>query len=231
MIAKLKEKEIAIRLRRKGLSYKEILRKVPVAKSSLSLWLQSVGLSKKQKQRLTKKKIASALRGALSRKNKRLDTVKMIGNAAKDEIGRINKRELWLIGTTLYWAEGARQKEHNVSQVVKFSNSDPRAVRFFLKWLGVICKIPRKDINFRIALHENSVNRLTKVKIYWSKATGFSLDCFQKIDWKKNKIKTKRKNVGQDYFGLLNVYVKKSTNFNRKISGWIEGISNYCRVV
>ena len=102
MIVKLKEKEIAIKLRKKGLSYNEILRKVPVAKSSLSLWLQSVGLSKKQKQRLTKKKIASALRGALSRKNQRLDIVKRISGAAKDEIGKINKRELWLIGATLY---------------------------------------------------------------------------------------------------------------------------------
>ena len=231
MIVKLKEKEIAIKLRRKGLSYNEILKQVPVAKSSLSLWLKSVGLSKKQKQRLTKKKIASALRGALSRKNQRLNIVKAIGDSARNEIGEINKRELWLIGTTLYWAEGSKQKEHNVSQVVKFSNSDPRAVRFFLKWLRVICEISRKDIHFRIALHENSANRLMKVKIYWSKITGFPLDCFQKVDWKKNKINTKRKNVGQNYFGLLNVYVRKSTNFNRKISGWIEGICKYCRVV
>lgn len=224
MIAKSKEKELAIKFRRKGLSYNEILEKVPVAKSSLSLWLQSVGLSKKQKQRLTNKKIASALRGAISRKNQRLNIVKMISGAAKDEIGKINKRELWLIGTTLYWAEGSKQKEHNVSQVVKFSNSDPRAIRFFLKWLKVICKISRKDIHFRIALHENSANKLTEVKIYWGKVTGFPLDCFSKVDWKKNKINTKRRNVGNKYFGLLNVYVSKSTNFNRKIDGWIEGI-------
>ena len=231
MIPKIEEKNKAIELRKQGLSYKEILEQISVAKSSLSLWLRNVGLSKKQKQRLTKKKIASALRGALSRKNQRLDIVKRISGAAKDEIGKINKRELWLIGATLYWAEGSKQKEHNVSQVVKFSNSDPRAIRFFLKWLRVICEISRKDIYFRIALHENSTNKLTEVKVYWSKVTGFPLDCFQKIDWKKNKINTKRKNVGQNYFGLLNVSVRKSTNFNRKISGWIEGICKYCRVV
>lgn len=224
MITKLRERKQAIILRKEGLSYSEILKKVPVAKSTLSLWLRSVELSKKQKQRLTKKKIASALRGALSRKNQRLDIIKKIGNSARDEIGKINERDLWLVGTTLYWAEGSKQKEHNVSQVVKFSNSDPRAVRFFLKWLKIICEISRKDIHFRISLHENSVNKLTEVKIYWSKVTGFPLNCFQKIDWKKNKINTKRKNVGQNYFGLLNVYVRKSTNFNRKIAGWVEGI-------
>jgi len=45
----------AIELRKKGLSYSEILKCVPVAKSTLSLWLRSVGLSKKQRQRLTDK--------------------------------------------------------------------------------------------------------------------------------------------------------------------------------
>jgi len=224
MIAKLKEKELAIKFRKKGLSYNEILRKLPVAKSTLSLWLKSFGLSKEQKQRLTEKKIASALRGALLRKNQRIDIVRKIGDSASSEIGRISKRELWLIGTTLYWAEGSKQKEHNVSQTVKFSNSDPKAVKLFLKWLRVICKISRKNIHFRIALHKNSENKLTEVRVYWSKVTGFPLSCFQKIDWKKNKINTKRRNTGQEYFGLINVYVRKSTNFNRKIDGWIKGI-------
>ena len=91
MIPKIEEKNKAIELRKQGLSYKEILEQISVAKSSLSLWLRNVGLSKKQKQRLTKKKIASALRGALSRKNQRLDIVKRISGAAKDEIGKINK--------------------------------------------------------------------------------------------------------------------------------------------
>lgn len=224
MIPKLKEREKAIKLRRRGLSYNEILEEVSVAKSTLALWLRGVGLSKKQKQRLTKKKIASALRGALSRRKQRLDIIRKIGDSATKEIGKINKRDLWLIGITLYWAEGSKQKEHNVSQVVKFSNSDPRAIKVFLKWLREICGIPKKDVHFRISLHRNSENKLKKVKINWSKVTGFPLDCFQKIDWKKNKINTKRRNVGQNYFGLLNVYVRKSTNFNRKIDGWIEGI-------
>lgn len=55
MIQKIEEKKKAIELRKQGLSYREILEQIPVAKSSLSLWLRSVGLSKKQKQRLTEK--------------------------------------------------------------------------------------------------------------------------------------------------------------------------------
>ena len=63
MIEKTQEKQRAITLRKQGLSYNEILKKVPVSKSSLSLWLRSVGLAKEQKQRLTEKKLTSMKRG------------------------------------------------------------------------------------------------------------------------------------------------------------------------
>ena len=47
MVEKKKEKAKAIRLRRKGKSYNEILEKVPVAKSTLSRWLRDVSLAKR----------------------------------------------------------------------------------------------------------------------------------------------------------------------------------------
>lgn len=224
MIQKLKEKEKAIKLRKRGFSYSEILKEIPVAKSTLSLWLRSVGLAKKQKQRLTEKKILGQQRGARAKREQRIQLAEEIKKRARREIGRLSDRELWLIGITLYWAEGSKQKENNPSQVVKFSNSDPRAIRIFIKWLRKICLISKKDINFRISLHENEADRLYDIRRYWANITKYSIDFFQKIDWKRNKINTKRKNIGDRYFGLLNVYVRKSTNLNRKISGWIEGI-------
>ena len=35
-------------LRREGMTYSEILKIIPVAKSTISLWLREVGLSKKE---------------------------------------------------------------------------------------------------------------------------------------------------------------------------------------
>ena len=231
MLLKFKEKEKAIKLRKKGFSYSEILKEIPVAKSTLSLWLRSVGLAKKQKQRLTEKKLTAALRGAKAKRDYRLAITKEIKEKAKNEIGKLSDRELWLIGITLYWAEGAKQKENNVSQDVQFCNSDSKAIKIFIKWLLDICKISKENIYFRICLHENNKERLNDVQKYWAKVTQFPIKDFQKITWKKHKINTKRKNIGKKYFGLLNVRVKKSTNLNRKIEGWIEGIYNHCRVV
>lgn len=231
MISKTYEKEKAINLREKGFSYSEILKEILVAKSTLSLWLRSVGLSKRQKQRLTEKKLAAALRGARARKDQRLSITKEIKDKARKEIKRLSRRDLWLIGVALYWAEGSKQKEHNVSQKVQFSNSDASAIKIFLNWLQDICKIPASDIDFRIALHETAKNKSKKVRKYWSDVTGFSINHFQKIDWKKNKINTKRKNRKEKYFGQLNIYIKNSTNLNRRIAGWIEGICQHCGVV
>lgn len=224
-------KEKAINLRKRGFSYSEILIQIPVAKSTLSLWLRSVGLSKKQKQRLTEKKLASAKRGGEARQQQRILLTEKIQKRAKSEIDKISKRELWLIGISLYWAEGAKQKEHNISQKVAFSNGDPLMIKLFLKWLKEIVKISDSDIFFEIYTHKNSKNKINQIIKYWSKITNVPEYEFNHIYYKTNKIKTKRKNIGINYYGLLRVCVKKSTNLNRKISGWIDGIIQNCGVV
>lgn len=102
MQTKFKEKEKAIQLRRDGLSYREILEQIPVAKSSLSLWLRSVKLAKRQKQRLTAKRLAAVFKGGAAKKQKRIALTKEIKGQARKEIGKLTKRELFLIGVCLY---------------------------------------------------------------------------------------------------------------------------------
>ncbi len=224
MLAKTKEKEKAIKLRQNGLSYSEILKQIPVAKSSLSLWLKSVKLAVSQKQRLTDKKRASALRGAMKRKDERIALTKKIKDKARKEIGKLTKRELFLIGVALYWAEGSKEKEYHPGSGIKFSNSDPYMIKIFLKWLLEIIKLPKDRIYLDILIHESHKDKLEIVKEYWSKYTSFPVEDFKHIYFKKNKINTKRRNIGNIYFGLLRIIVKESSTLNRKIQGWTEGI-------
>lgn len=109
MKSRLRKK--AIELRKKGYSYSEILKEVSVAKSTLSLWLHSVGLAQTQKQKLTNKKLAAMKRGWESRRTTRLDKEQQIKRAARFEIPSISKENLWLMGIALYWAEGSKQKK------------------------------------------------------------------------------------------------------------------------
>lgn len=224
MKAKIEHQQKAIELRKQGLSYREILEQIPVAKSSLSLWLRSVKLLKKQKYRLTEKRLAAVRLGGAVKRQIRLDLTKQIKDKARKEIGKLSKRELWLIGIALYWAEGSKEKDYRPGSGIKFTNSDPYMAGLFLKWLLEIIKLPREDIYIDITLHESSKHRVKEVIGYWSKYTNFPEKEFKHIYFKKNKINTKRKNIGENYFGLIRIVVRKSSGLNRQIQGWTEGI-------
>ena len=228
MIKKQKEKTKAINLRKKGFSYSEILKVVPVAKSTLSLWLRSVGLAKKQKQRLTKKRLKAALKGAMTRKNQRIDITKKIKEKAQKEIGEISKRDLWLIGVALYWGEGEKEKEYRSGPKLGFSNSDPKMILLYVKWLKEICLISSSEIIHDLYIH-NTAN-WKKAKVYWAKTLSLPKNQIR-VYFKHGKINTKRRNIKEDYHGLIRIQVKKSANLNRKVTGWIEGICKQCGIV
>lgn len=225
----------AINLRREGLSYSEILKKIPVAKSTLSLWLRSVNLTKRQNQRLTEKKLLAIKKGGQSRKNWRLLNTQQIKEQAfleaKKKIKKIDARDLWLMGIMLYWAEGSKEKEYKPGQGLIFSNSDPLMINVFLKWLDVCLHISAEDIQFSIYIHENHKQNIEEVKTFWANVTGFSVRRFDRIYYKKHKVRIYRKNTEENYHGLLRVRVKKSSSLNRRVSGWIEEIDRQCRVI
>jgi hypothetical protein len=225
------EKEKAIGLRRKGMTYNEILEMIPVAKSTLSLWLHGVGLAKEQEQRITNRRILAQKKGARRQHEIRLKRQEEIYTQSANEIGAISKRELWLIGIALYWAEGAKQKEHNPSVGVDFSNSDPNMIVLFIKWLEECAEIERGLIRFEIYIHETCRHKIQEIVHFWTNQTKFPEHHFTHIYFKKDKINTKRKNTGILYYGVLRVSITASTAFNRRITGWTQGIVKNCGVV
>ena len=228
-MSKQEEKQKAIELRKQGYSYSEVLKYIPVAKSTLSLWLKSVGLSKEQKQRLTKKKLESALRGAKRKQEIKIALIEKIHQKAEKDIKKITKHDLWLMGIMLYWAEGSKEKTKATN--IQFSNSDPAMVRLFLRWLRDICNISYNRINFSIYIHENHKHRLEKVVDYWIKQISLSKKFLTGVYFKKGNPKTKRTNTGDDYYGVVRIRVRESSDLNRRIIGWVHGITNYYRVV
>ncbi|TSC89051.1 MAG: hypothetical protein G01um10143_432 [Parcubacteria group bacterium Gr01-1014_3] len=218
----------AIILRRRGLTYSEILAQIPVAKSTLSSWLHSVALAKQTHRRLTKKKILAQQRGAIARHQQRLTLMDQIKNEAFQEMRELNNDHLWLAGIMLYWAEGSKAKEHLVSQQVNFNNSDPKMIKVFLGWLLTIIKIPKNEIAFALYIHNTA--DIEKALSFWAKTVSCDKRKI-KVYFKEHKLKTGRKNTGIAYNGLLRIIVRKSTNLNRKISAWVDHICNYWGVV
>ena len=233
-MALVKEQTKAISLRKMGHTYREILKQVPVAKSTLSLWLRNVGLSKRQVQRITEKKLAAGRRGANAQKLKRELSTQDIKESAAKEIDNLNFdwTYLWLMGAMLYWAEGAKEKTNSQATGVKFSNTDPLMLKLMKRWLLDVCNVPANQIVYNLYLHENHKFRLEAVKKYWLKV--LEIDRLQAVYFKKHTVKTVRKNIGENYFGLMMMVVKKSTSLNRRIAGWTEAICQKverCRVV
>ena len=224
-------KEKAIELRRKGFSYSEILKEVFVAKSTLSLWLREVGLSVPQKQRITEKRIEAQKRGAESRGTDRIKRQMNIIEEASKEIAFISNRELWLIGIALYWAEGAKEKDYHHGSRASFSNSDPRMIKLFIKWLKECVNIPDTEISADLYIHESHRNNVNKVLNFWRTYLEVPSSFLKYTYFKRNKINTKRRNVGSLYYGLLRVNMKASSNLNRRIAGWIQGIVKHCGIV
>ncbi len=231
MARKELEKAEAIALRRQGKTYSEILLKVPVAKSTLAFWLHDVGLAEYQKQRITEKRIQGQMRGAQARRTQRIVLAESIWENAQRELGRVTERDLWMMGICLYWAEGS--KERNKFGVgLSFSNSDPEMIQLFLRWLQDILKVKNEDILFEIYLHENHKYRASEVRKKWSEFSGFPVERFEKVYYKKNKINTKRTNVGNLYYGQLRVKVKASSRLYRRVDGWKKAIcKQYCGIV
>lgn len=228
MIRKIVEKEKAIALRKAGKTYTDILRVIPVAKSTLAIWLKDAKLSKPENQKFTEAKRLASLRGGQAKKKQRIERRQNIILKAKSEINNLSKRDLFLIGVVLYWAEGSKEKDYNPGSPLRFANSDPYMIKLFLNWLkeaGII----KERINFDIYLHDNNKYRTSEVIKYWSRHTNFS-EQFFRVYFKKNIPSTKRKNIYPDeYFGLVRIYVKESSDLVRKISGWVEGIIEHLK--
>lgn len=221
-MVKTEEKLKAIERRKNGATYSEILNEVSVSKSTLSLWLKKVGLSVPQKQRITEKRLAAQRRGALAKRQMRLDLIKQIERDARAEIGHVDEKVFWMVGAALYWAEGNKQKLHDVSCGIKFSNSDPLMVKYFYRWLTEICRLGDQDLVFEIYVHRGC--DILAIKKFWSDELGLDISFFDKIRFKPNKFRSYRKNTGEEYHGLVRINVKRSANLNRRIMGWVKAL-------
>ncbi|PIR70507.1 MAG: hypothetical protein COU46_01045 [Candidatus Niyogibacteria bacterium CG10_big_fil_rev_8_21_14_0_10_42_19] len=228
MVQKQAEKQIALKLRGKGLSYREILQKVPVSKSTLSLWLRSVNLSKKQKQRLTAKKLAAMKRGWEKVHLLRMQRWERTKTEALKDISKLTKRERFLLGIALYWAEGSKEKYYHSGTNIKFSNSDPLMIVVFRKWLNEFSKAPIEKIKFELYIHERG--DLKKALKFWSSALNVPKTAFR-VYFKRNNLSPKRKNIGKEYNGLVRIHVPNSITLVRKIDGWVQGICKHWGVV
>jgi transposase len=211
----VEKKELAQKLRREGLSYKEIGGRVSVSKSTISLWCRDIELTPEQKGRLKAKR--GKPNGPKLLEARRIAVTKEVKAQAKSELKPLTDYEFKTAGIMLYWGEGFK------TQYVGISNSDPKLIKFMMRWFKEICQV--SDDKFRAQVHIHSGQNELEIKQFWSKITGIPLSKFQKT-YIKEEGTGHRKNVL--YNGTLRVIICDS-HLLRKILGWIEyfGMGNF----
>lgn len=217
-------KDRAILLRKQGLTYSEILSQVPVAKSTISLWLHSVGLAQYQKQRITEKSRLAQKRGAERKKEIRIELSEKIRNEALIESKKLFCSPLWIAGTILYWAEGCKEKPWRPSEKVALINMDPHAIKLFCCWILKFGNITDSALVYEIYIHERA--NIQGAIVYWAKELNINSSLIR-VYLKKHNPKPFRKNIGNLYHGIMRVKVARSTQLLRRIAGWTEGMLTY----
>lgn len=215
-------KEQARKLRADGRSIADIATTLGVSKSSVSLWVRDVLLTDDQRANLSTTAVSSR---AASNVARRIALTERVRRDAMAEIGGLSDRELFLVGVTAYWAEGAKAKPWRTGERVAFINSDPTMVSVFLAFLALVGISP-DDCTFRVSIHESA--DVEEATAYWADVVGVPAAAFGRPTLKRHVAKTVRKNTGDDYRGCLLVYVRRSTNLNRRIAGWWAGIAAGC---
>jgi len=221
-MSKSVQKIRARELRKQGQSIKEIAKKLKVSPGSVSAWCRDIELTPKQTKILEERARDPyyGRRGiylASLKRKQNLKINKLIKKGAK-EVGNLTKRELFLVGVALYWGEGFKKDKQ-----AGIANQDPEIINMFIKWLQVCFGYRKTNLIARIIINSSHKGRADEIQHYWSKQTGIPMEQFRKptlqtIIWKK-----KYENPN-DYYGVLRIKVRKSTDFLRSIYGFIAGL-------
>ena len=206
MVEKLVEKKLAIKLRKEGLTYVEILKQVPVAKSSLSLWLRSIGLAEAQKQRVTEKRLLAQKKATARVREIRIEKTKIIKEKAFGEIPLLKRDLLWAVGLVLYWAEGTKNKKWSMSTRIQLCNMDSNVIMIFLDWVKKYLDVADHNLVYELYIHRSA--NLNLAKKYWAKELGIQEKIIRVYN-KKTNPNPHRGNRGAAYHGLMKVRIKK----------------------
>lgn len=204
----------AIELRKKGLSYGDIKKKINVSKGTLSFWLKDVLLTEEQRAKLYTKQVSILSRGPQSQKERRLREVnKILGEAEKEIKIPLSEETFRLFGAALYWAEGRKSRDFEIT------NSDPNLIILIVKWFCKVFGILPDRLSARLNIYPQQ-NDL-EIKKFWADLTEIPLKNFGKSYVKPLNKNYKKNNL---YYGTIKIRVQKGIDMRHRVYGWIRAV-------
>lgn len=199
-MARYKERDKAILMRKEGMSYSQIKVKLNVSKSTLSLWLRDMPLSEERMRALRDHSITRIEKTRETKRQKKLARLQRVYDLVVKDFGRLSKRELYIAGFFLYWGEGLKADPYTVM----FTNTDPAMVKCFIEWIALL-GIKKSDL--RVYLHLYPDMNIKHSITFWSKELGIRGKSFRKPYIKKTAFSKRNNYKGRFGFGTCNVYI------------------------
>jgi hypothetical protein len=205
--------EAGRRLRRLGWTYAEIMEVLPVAKSTLAGWCRDIRLTSEQIAAIQSRRPYQL--GTPKNTNwKRRAEIETIRAAARAEVADLKLESLWVAGTTMYWAEGAKTTPR-----LGLANTDPRVLVLFIRWVRMYL-VP--DPEFVLALHLHAGNDEDAAKLYWASALGLTDPDFHKTFIKPPGTGHRKNRLP---WGVCRVRVRRSADAYHRTMAWIDQLA------
>jgi len=170
----------------------------------------------------SRRRISEGVRRYWDTERARRETARAaITTAAAAQMGPLTDREILIAGAIAYWCEGSKSKPYRLDEYVRFVNSDPSLIRFFLKFLDEAGVSPER-LRFRVHIHESA--DAAAATNHWASVTGTPPEQFARPIIKHHTPLTSRPGGNTDYHGCLQISVAKSSKLYREISGWAHGV-------
>jgi hypothetical protein len=226
MFSKMKtaERELARIIRRdERAPIKEIARRVGAAPSSVSRWVRDIRLTPAQEQELLRRNPAY---------NRQLSgTAKQAANRRAERIayqddGRclaLQGEGRHVAGCMLYWAEG--EKDRNA---VRFSNSDPEMVRFFVSFLKTYFDLQDEEIRLTCYLFADHVQHQREIELFWLDVAQLSTHSLCKSYVNVYSKYSQKKRINKLPYGTVRVTVTR-TRVIQSIYGAIQEYAGFER--
>lgn len=210
-------KEKAIKLRKEGYTYSEItkLLNLRISKSTLSVWLKDIKMTKDQKERLQKNintKLITAQKKAW--KINKIRRLQYLSNLKKKDLYLLKKIDLdtqKLLLCILYLGEGAKT---GGTQFLSLGNSNSNIVKLYLNLLKNCFKIDNSK--FRVRIQCRADQNIPNLVNYWARITKISKKQFYPtyVDKRTFGKPTKK----EDYRGVCTIhYFDRSIQFELEL--------------
>jgi hypothetical protein len=145
---------------------------------------------------------------------------------AYQEEGRLVARSgepLHIAGCMLYWAEGSKDRNQ-----LRFSNSDPEMVRFFVTFLKGYFGLDDADIRIKCHLFADHADRQKEIERFWLSVAGVPESCLYKSIVNVYSHYSQRKRCNRLPYGTCHVVVSR-TAVVQSIYGSIQEYAGFVR--